>query len=194
MEVLFRGEELTATECAAHTGLSPSATNYHLKTLERWGLVTPAERRLDGRDRPWRATGTSLFVDSPSAEGTIVAESALIGRFLDRQREVLMEFLEQQGNESKEWRDAVTLSSHEYWMTAAELRSVLASVERLLRPYRSARDEKPAAGRRRVRLSTISVPGSESAPASPAGAKPTGRRQGAARNRRTSSGTSTAHR
>ncbi len=164
IEALLRGEELTATECASLTGLSPSATNYHLKTLERWGLVEPGGRRPDGRDRPWRATGTSLMVDSTLAEGTFVAESALVGRFLDRQREIVMEFLQRQGSEPNEWRDAMTLVSHDYWMTPGEVRAVLSAVEELLGPYRSRRNEEPQHGRRLVRFSTLSVPRADLSP------------------------------
>ena len=35
IDALASGDELTATECAELTGLSPSATAYHLKLLER---------------------------------------------------------------------------------------------------------------------------------------------------------------
>ena len=42
IDALASGDELTATECAALTGLSPSATAYHLKLLERYHLAEPA--------------------------------------------------------------------------------------------------------------------------------------------------------
>jgi DNA-binding transcriptional ArsR family regulator len=50
LEALLAGEELTATEAASVTGLSPSATSYHLKALERWGIWRPAS--------PARTAGT----------------------------------------------------------------------------------------------------------------------------------------
>src|ERR1700727_3005386 len=56
IDALSTGGELTATECAELTGLSPSATAYHLKFLERYGMVEPAPPRADRRARPWRAT------------------------------------------------------------------------------------------------------------------------------------------
>jgi DNA-binding transcriptional ArsR family regulator len=43
----------TATECAAITGLTPSACSYHLRTLARYGIVE-ADHSADGRERPWR--------------------------------------------------------------------------------------------------------------------------------------------
>ena len=60
IDALASGDELTATECAELTGLSPSATAYHLKLLERYGFAEPAPARSDGRDRPWRATNRQI--------------------------------------------------------------------------------------------------------------------------------------
>ena len=60
IEALGPGEELTATELAAVTGLSPSATSYHLKALAKWGILEAGQARADGRDRPWKATGRSV--------------------------------------------------------------------------------------------------------------------------------------
>src|SRR5690348_18390409 len=88
LEALFPGDELTATECAALTGLSPSATSYHLKALEKWGIVESGHARADGRDRPWRATGRSIEVSSETPAST-VAEIAALGTFLDRNRAIL---------------------------------------------------------------------------------------------------------
>ena len=56
IDALASGDELTATECAELTGLSPSATAYHLKLLERYDFAERAPARNDGRERPWRAT------------------------------------------------------------------------------------------------------------------------------------------
>src|SRR5579862_4447012 len=63
IDALTTGEELTATQCAELTGLSPSATAYHLKLLERYGLAETAAPRPDRRERPWRATGRQFHAD-----------------------------------------------------------------------------------------------------------------------------------
>ena len=39
IDELFAGRELTATECAQVAGLSLSAMSYHLRALEKWGIV-----------------------------------------------------------------------------------------------------------------------------------------------------------
>lgn len=65
---LFSGEVLTASEAAEICGLSPSAMSYHLRALERFGIVERDESS-DGRERPWRAAGDSLSLDRAAFGG-----------------------------------------------------------------------------------------------------------------------------
>ncbi len=58
---LFSGEVLTATEAARLCDLTPSAMSYHLRALEKWGIVERDES-ADGRERPWRATADSINI------------------------------------------------------------------------------------------------------------------------------------
>src|SRR5215470_16219623 len=67
IDALASGDELTATECAALTGLSPSATAYHLKFLHRYDYAEPAPARSDARERPWRATDRHRLLDLDSS-------------------------------------------------------------------------------------------------------------------------------
>lgn len=59
---LFSGEVLTATQAAELVGLSPSATSYHLRALEKAGIVVRDEAGSDARQRPWRAAAESLSI------------------------------------------------------------------------------------------------------------------------------------
>ncbi len=83
IEVLY-GEQhpRTATELAALTGLSPSAMSYHLRALQKWGVVERSADDGDARNRPWRAAGTSLRIDTshlgPAAED-LMADQLLGG-------------------------------------------------------------------------------------------------------------------
>ena len=54
----------TATELAAQTGLTPSAMSYHLRALQKWGIVVPAATAGDARERRWKAAGTDFSVSS----------------------------------------------------------------------------------------------------------------------------------
>jgi DNA-binding transcriptional ArsR family regulator len=166
IESLAPGEELTATELAAVTGLSPSATSYHLKALAKWGIVEAGEARADGRDRPWKATGRTVEVSSQVPGSTTVAEIAILGTFLDRNRAIATEFLEHQASEPPEWRDEAALASHDYWLTADELARVNQAVRDALAPYEQrGRDSRPA-NSRRVRIARLVVPRGSISPGS----------------------------
>ena len=54
----------TATELARQTGLTPSAMSYHLRALQKWGIVAPAETAGDARERRWKAAGTDFTINS----------------------------------------------------------------------------------------------------------------------------------
>ena len=94
IDALASGDELTATECAELTGLSPSATAYHLKFLERHGLAEPAPARNDGRERPWRAPnrGTKVDIDS-STPARAAAAAAVVLAYIDGSRALAEAFI-----------------------------------------------------------------------------------------------------
>ena len=140
---LLPGDELTATECASLTGLSPSATSYHLKALERWGIVEAGQARADGRDRPWKARGRSIEVSSDTPS-TVLAETAVLEVFMDRNRALATEFLEHQADEPAQWRDTMELGNGDYWLTAGELTEISAALRRVLEPYEQRRPGFPA--------------------------------------------------
>lgn len=161
IEALFPGDELTATECASLTGLSPSATSYHLKALERWGIVEAGRARADGRDRPWKARGRSIEVSSEVPHGTVLAEAAVLDTFIDRNRALVAEFLERQASEPPEWRDAVELANGDYWLTAEEVADVSHALRSVLQPYEQRRPGSRPDKSRRVRVMRLIVPRSE---------------------------------
>jgi DNA-binding transcriptional ArsR family regulator len=62
IDELYSGSILTATEAALICGLTPSAMSYHLRALEKWGIVVRDDTASDGRERPWRAGARSLHL------------------------------------------------------------------------------------------------------------------------------------
>src|SRR5215468_3417955 len=133
LDALASGDELTATECAELTGLSPSATAYHLKLLERYGLAEPAPARKDGRDRPWRAPGRRATVDIDTSTPAGAAAAAAVGlAFLDSSRAVAAEFVAAGSEEPEEWRDVASLSNADLWLTVEETQEVTAAIAAVL--------------------------------------------------------------
>jgi Helix-turn-helix domain len=104
INALATGDELTATQCAELTELSPSATAYHLKLLERYGFAEPAPPRADRRERPWRASGrrTTVDLDSSTPAGASAA-SAVAAAYFDTTRAVALEFTAAEYAEPEEW-------------------------------------------------------------------------------------------
>jgi DNA-binding transcriptional ArsR family regulator len=158
IDALASGDELTATECSALTGLSPSATAYHLKFLERYHFAEPAAARSDGRERPWRATsGTRLDLD-PSTPAAAAAASAVARAYFDRSRVIAEGFMETVHEEPPEWREVPALDSADLWLTVEETRKVTQALSAVLGPYRSRVLADRPEGSRRVRVTNLVVP------------------------------------
>jgi DNA-binding transcriptional ArsR family regulator len=156
---LYSGDELTATQAGALSGLSASAASYHLRALEKWGIVRRADPSGDRRERPWRAAGSDLRVESSNARVSEAAEASLVNTVLDRDRTAVLDFLKHPDTEPVEWWDALTLNSAEYWLTSAEVHAVMDELQRTLKPYRDRRrTQNRPEGSRSVRISITAIP------------------------------------
>ena len=155
IDALATGEELTATQCAELTGLSPSATAYHLKFLERHGLAETAPPRTDRRERPWRAARRQLQADlDTSTPARASAAAAALAAHIDMTRAIAIEFTQAGHAEPEQWRDAA-LSNADLWLTAEEFQRVAEELAAVLDPYRGR--TRPTASRR-VRVMSVVVP------------------------------------
>ncbi|MGN6242283.1 MAG: ArsR/SmtB family transcription factor [Motilibacteraceae bacterium] len=166
LEALLQGRELTATQCAQLAGLSPSAMSYHLRAMERWGLVeraTGGASAPSGRERPWRARGTGLRVESAAPAATTAAEQALLVTVLDADRRAALDFVARQADESEGWRDAMSLARSNLWLSVEEARDLQGELAAVLERYRGRRDDvgEGPPGTRRVQVSCLVVPTGE---------------------------------
>jgi DNA-binding transcriptional ArsR family regulator len=158
IDALAAGKELTATQCAELTGLSPSATAYHLNLLERYGFAETAPPRPDRRERPWRATGRRAQVDlDSSTPATASAAAAVAAAYIDRTRAVAVEFAESGPAEPAEWREGA-LNTADLWLTAEEYHRVAAELGAVVEPYRERTREDRPVDSRRVRVMNVVVP------------------------------------
>ncbi|XAS77281.1 helix-turn-helix domain-containing protein [Dermatophilaceae bacterium Sec6.4] len=80
-DVLSTERPLTATEAAAQCNITPSAMSYHLRALEKYGMVERVDS-VDGRTRPWRKTADGF--DISGTDGSLPAAEAqtLLQRFV----------------------------------------------------------------------------------------------------------------
>ena len=158
IDALASGDELTATECAAITGLSPSATAYHLKFLERYHFAEPAPARSDGRERPWRATRhPRVDLDTSTPAGAAAAATVALAYF-DRTRAMAEDFMASAHEEPKEWQDVPALNSADLWLTLEETRELSNALQAAVEPYRGRVLVDRPEGSRRVRVTSLVVP------------------------------------
>ena len=155
IEELYSGAELTATECAQLSGLTPSAMSYHLRSLEKAGIVERVEHARDGRERPWRAAGSHLQVESESG----IAEAAALATIvLSRLGEQFTAWLARRDEEPKEWKEASIVGSGRVWLRPDELEEVGAAIDKLIEHYRDRVGGNHPADARQVRFSIFAFP------------------------------------
>jgi len=159
IDALASGDELTATECAELTGLSPSATAYHLKLLERYHFAEPAPARNDGRERPWRAPDRRTLVNLDSSTPAGAAAATAVGlALIDGSRALAQAFVATEREEPKEWQNVAFLGNADLWLSAEETRSVTAALVAVLEPYRGRSLADRPDSTRRVRIMSMVFP------------------------------------
>ena len=128
----------TATELAAQTGLTPSAMSYHLRALQKWGIVEPAATAGDARERRWRAAGTDFTINSGG--GVASPEFAVLDLELDAFRRRVNAYAKvrdqrRHDGEPAESPGMVVLSSNLLYLTPAQRSDLTAKVFGLLKEY-----------------------------------------------------------
>lgn len=157
IDELYSGKVLTATECAELSGLTPSATSYHLRALERWGIVERADTSADGRERPWRAPAQGLEVSTQSSGAGRIASQAMIRSNIER---VLEQFEAMSGDDP--WDDLSKLNRSRLWLTRAETEQLDKELSDVIDRYRRGRTAtNHPAGTRQVSTLLALVPTGE---------------------------------
>jgi len=139
IDALYAGRVLTATECAALAGTTPSAMSYHLRALEKFGLVTRAEARGDGRERPWVRAGDRLSIDiKGSGGGSALAAAELLVRSsitMDTDRLLATMKDDARADTADEWSHTTQYARDQLVLTPDQARELSSAVEALVAPY-----------------------------------------------------------
>jgi DNA-binding transcriptional ArsR family regulator len=160
VDELYQGSERTASELAELTGLSPSAMSYHLRALERWGIVERSDEREDGRERPWRAAGRTLSLDPESIP--VAAADVVAGTTLQHVRDLFRRWAAAEPGEAKAWRDAAGMSRGYFWLREEEVTELAADLRAVMKKHTADRDaEHHPDGTRRVFMLFAIVPEAE---------------------------------
>ena len=153
---LYQGTERTASELAELTGLTPSAMSYHLRALERWGIVVRAEARGDARERPWRAAGRGLTVKG-SQPGAVAATELIVTQALENLGEALRRWSAAEDRESPGWSSVGSMNHSYLWLDEPGAVAFRTELDALLQKHvagRNAASHPP--GTRRV-LTVLAV-------------------------------------
>ena len=163
LEYLFAGHEATATECAEVSGLSPSATSYHLRELAKAGLIEEAPGRGDGRERVWRRRTTVVNVnpDNPASPEAREATMTLLTAVLDHDDAQARRWFAQTSAESGPFADASGIYRTRVLVTAEELQSLVDQLLGVIDPYGPSRRTDPPEGARRIAILLRVVPTDE---------------------------------
>lgn len=135
-ELFSQGVEKTATELAALAGITPSAMSYHLRALERFGILTSGEPSGDLRQRPWRAVARNLGIESRGIAGA-TAETAMVDHMLGRLSERWSAWMTTP--HAAEWDSAAQLSRAVLRLTPTQATALQADIDALIKTYRPRR-------------------------------------------------------
>ena len=138
IDALYAGQVLTATECAELAGTPPSAMSYHLRALEKYGLVVRAEPRGDARERPWMRAGDSLTVSmAGSGSSRLAAAELLVENSMQTDLRRLLSTMraDAEAGPEGEWSGTTTYSRDQLLMTAEEARELRDAVDRLVAQF-----------------------------------------------------------
>ena len=137
---------LTATQASEALGESPANCAFHLRTLAKYGFVEEAGGGR-GRERPWKASHTSLNIRLPSAdlgsEQAHVAMGALEQVWFDRWSARVKDAVGTRGP-SPEWEEASGYTQILTFLTASELRAVRDEISGIITRYLDERRLDPS--------------------------------------------------
>ena len=149
IEALYdQNRELTATQAAELANTSPSAMSYHLRSLERFGIVRRAPATGDARERPWTRAAKDLRIRpdlAATSRAVSLATSAVLATAMDVTRHRLLSALERRDNDTAQPLDGVTRYMHtSVLVNADEAQALLQSITDLVAPWRiEARTDAP---------------------------------------------------
>jgi len=136
---LLAGGPRTASECAPVVGETASNCSWHLRALEKVGLVERAPRAPDGdgRTRPWRATAVGFEFSDPADDGpaAALARRALAGMSAEYADDLYRRYLARADDLPEAWRHAAGDYGYALTITPDELATLLDRVDALIRPY-----------------------------------------------------------
>ncbi|WP_395243481.1 ArsR/SmtB family transcription factor [Agromyces sp. MMS24-K17] len=170
---------LTASGLGERLGESSGATSYHLRQLERAGLVREDTGRGKGRERWWERTPGSVAIPDarslPPGSAERLAVKLVEDEWFRSREQNFREFLTE-GDQvfGEEWLDIATSDTINLRLTPDQLAALVAEIDVVLKRYIDAYKRTPSAGSRPVQLHINAFPlvRGQATEGEPAGAPP----------------------
>jgi len=167
IEALYdQGRVLTATQAAELAGTTPSAMSYHLRALERYGIVRRGRSTGDARERPWTRAASDFRIRPSAAtspRAATLAASAVMSTAMDVARDRMLAALERNADTDAPKRPIDGAIGYMYTMvlvTIEEATALMESINELMEPFRVEHrtDAPDDAGRLAFAISTVPDP------------------------------------
>ena len=152
LRLLLTMGDRTATQCAAVVGESPSSCSYHLRHLERFGLVERVDageaEKADGRTRRWRSVATGFdFGELHQTESPelVAVTGALISIGIQENVRLSRHYLSHLDEVPEAWQSTSCFTNYALLLSVEELRRVVDAIDAIVRPLRGVtRHDAPA--------------------------------------------------
>jgi DNA-binding transcriptional ArsR family regulator len=154
---------MTASGLAERLGESSGSTSYHLRQLERTGLVREDQSRGKGRERWWERRPGSIAIPEARELPPGSAERLAV-RFLEeewyRTREQNFREYAVEGESvfGPEWLDVATSDTINLRLTPEQLHALVADIDGVLQKYIEAYKKTPTPGSRPVQIQINAFP------------------------------------
>lgn len=115
----------TATALARHLNESTGQTSYHLRQLEKHGLVEEDSGRGSGRERWWKPLGYRMHVEELGQDAAnLRVMHSVLHEGLRRRIEAISSYLDATPTEPREWVDASVDTTTTMTMTLEQERAL----------------------------------------------------------------------
>ena len=154
---------LTASGLGERLGESSGSTSYHLRQLERHGLVAEDARRGTARERWWGRVPGSVTLPEPR-ELPAGSADRLAAELVDEQwaasRDAALGEYRRAGDDAfaPEWFEAASVDTVNVRLTAEQLRQFVADVDAVIWRYLDAYKTTPSPGSRPVQIQLSAFP------------------------------------
>jgi DNA-binding transcriptional ArsR family regulator len=154
---------LTASGLAERLGESSGATSYHLRQLERAGLVREDTTRGKGRERWWERRPGSIAIpdarDLPPGSADRLAVKLVEDEWFRSREQNFREYWAE-GDQvfGSDWLDVATSDTINLRLTAEQLHELVADIDVVLQKYIRAYKTTPSPGSRPVQIHVNAFP------------------------------------